>query len=238
LRSPVADAAKHEDAAAGKLIQGEVSRRGQKTRPPADLAERQISITWRSRDWRRAGCWANQHARCTAASFHTLANMDLSTWGVGLLALMFVLLLVELFLPTGGLLGTSALIAGLAGLVCLFRYDTAWGFSGLLATVILLPAFAGFAFRIWPSTPMGRRIIGAPTEEALEESQLQELKEKERLAALVGREGMVITTLRPVGVVEIDGVRHDALAETMFVQSGSRVKVVYADGSQIKVREV
>jgi len=104
--------------------------------------------------------------------------------------------------------------------------------------VILLPAFAGFAFRIWPSTPMGRRIIGAPTEEALEESQLQELKEKERLAALVGREGMVITTLRPVGVVEIDGVRHDALAETMFVQSGSRVKVVYADGSQIKVREV
>ena len=164
--------------------------------------------------------------------------MDLSIWGVGLVALMFVLLLVELFLPTGGVLGITALVAGLAGVVCLFRYDAAWGFSGLLASIVLLPAFAAFAFRIWPQTPMGRRIIGAPTDEEDAARRLGELRERQRLASLVGKEGLVLTSLRPVGVIEIDGVRYDALAETMLVQAGRRVRVVLADGSQIKVREI
>ena len=55
---------------------------------------------------------------------------------------------------------------------------------------------------------------------------------------MVGKEGTVLTALRPVGLIEIDGVRMDALSETMFVQPGSKVKVTYADGSQIKVRQI
>jgi membrane-bound ClpP family serine protease len=164
--------------------------------------------------------------------------MELSTWGVALLILMFGLFFVELLLPTGGLLGIAGLLAGVAGVVCLFRYDTAWGFSGLLAMLVLVPAFTAFAFKIWPHTPMGRRIIGTPTEEQAEAKLLEEKKERDRIAALVGKEGLVLTALRPVGAIEIDGVRHDALAETTFVNPGRRVRVVYADGSQIKVREI
>lgn len=163
--------------------------------------------------------------------------MELSTWGVALIILMFGLFFVELLLPTGGVLGIAGLVSGIAGVVCLFRFDTAWGFSGLLAMIVLVPAFAAFAFKVWPSTPMGRRIIGAPTEEETQAQLLAEKREKDRFSALIGREGLVLTALRPVGVIELDGVRHDALAETTYVQPGQRVKVVYADGSQIKVRE-
>ncbi|MBS0197518.1 MAG: hypothetical protein JSR77_12240 [Planctomycetes bacterium] len=164
--------------------------------------------------------------------------MELHTWGIALLALMFVLFFIELLLPSGGMLGVIAGVVGIAGLVCLFRYDMKWGLSGLLSLLVLVPAFACFALRVWPSTPMGRRIIGMPSEEELEAKRQEELTEKQRLAALVGKEGVVLTSLRPVGVIDIEGVRYDALSETTYVPSGARVRVVHADGSQIKVRQV
>jgi membrane-bound ClpP family serine protease len=162
--------------------------------------------------------------------------MELNTWGVMLLAVMFVLLAAELFIPTGGVLGIAAAVVGIAALLCLFRYDTTWGLSGVLALLVLVPAFAVFAFRVWPHTPMGRRIIGTPTEEELEAARLAELQERRRLAALVGQEGVAMTALRPVGVIEVGGERFDALAETTFVAAGTKVRISHADGSQIKVR--
>jgi membrane-bound ClpP family serine protease len=162
--------------------------------------------------------------------------MELNTWGVMLLAVMFVLLAAELFIPTGGVLGIAAAVVGIAALLCLFRYDTTWGLSGVLALLVLVPAFAVFAFRVWPHTPMGRRIIGTPTEEELEAARLAELQERRRLAALVGQEGLAMTALRPVGVIEVGGERFDALAETTFVAAGTKVRISHADGSQIKVR--
>ena len=152
------------------------------------------------------------------------------------MAVMFVLLAAELFIPTGGVLGIAAAVVGIAALLCLFRYDTTWGLSGVLALLVLVPAFAVFAFRVWPHTPMGRRIIGTPTEEELEAARLAELQERRRLAALVGQEGVAMTALRPVGVIEVGGERFDALAETTFVAAGTKVRISHADGSQIKVR--
>ena len=131
-----------------------------------------------------------------------------------------------------------AAVVGVAGLVCLFKYDLYWGLSGLLSTMVLVPAFAYFAAKIWPSTPMGRRIIGMPTEEEANSAKLAEQKERDRWTSLIGREGVALTALRPVGVLELDGVRYDALSETMYVPAGSRVKVTHADGSQIKVRQI
>ncbi|MBX3410834.1 MAG: hypothetical protein KF859_13235 [Phycisphaeraceae bacterium] len=164
--------------------------------------------------------------------------MDLNVWGVALIGLMFVLLLAELFIPSGGILGLLAVVSGMAGLVCLFRYDVGWGLSGTAAVMVMLPSFGYFAFRIWPSTPLGRRIIGAPTETEIRARHEEEETERQRLLGLVGKEGTVLTSLRPVGVVDIEGVRYDALSETVFVQAGARVKVVHAESRQLKVREV
>jgi membrane-bound ClpP family serine protease len=165
-------------------------------------------------------------------------TMDLNVWGVALIGLMFVLLLAELFIPSGGILGLLAVVSGMAGLVCLFRYDVTWGLSGTASMIVMLPSFGYFAFRLWPSTPLGRRIIGAPTEEELNKAREAEQTERKRVNELVGKEGVVLSALRPVGVVDIDGVRYDALSEAMFIQAGARVKIVHADSRQVKVREV
>jgi len=163
--------------------------------------------------------------------------MEMNSWGIALIALMFVLLFVELFLPSG-ILGVTAAVIGIAGLVCLFRYDLSWGLSGLLSLFVLMPAFAAFAFKIWPNTAMGRRIIGTPSDDEVDSKRLAELQEKQSYAALVGKEGLVLTALRPIGVVDIDGIRYEAFSDTMYVEAGARVRVTQADGSQMKVRQV
>jgi membrane-bound serine protease (ClpP class) len=53
---------------------------------------------------------------------------------------------------------------------------------------------------------------------------------------MIGKQGLALTDLRPVGVIDLDGQRTDALAETTYIKAGSRVRIVQADGSQIKVR--
>lgn len=163
---------------------------------------------------------------------------SLLVWGLGLLALALVLLVAEFFVPSAGTLGLTAAVIAITGVVCLFRYDTLWGVIGSLIVIVFGPLAVYFGLKLWPHTPLGRRVIGAPSDEEAAATRQRESDEKKKQAALVGKEGRVLTDLRPVGTVEIDGVRYDALSETLFVPAGSRVRVVGAEVAQIKVREM
>ena len=55
--------------------------------------------------------------------------------------------------------------------------------------------------------------------------------------ALGGSVGVAITTLRPAGIVEIDGKRLDVTAAGTFVQKGCRVRVTSVEGLRILVEE-
>jgi membrane-bound serine protease (ClpP class) len=56
--------------------------------------------------------------------------------------------------------------------------------------------------------------------------------------ALLGKIGVAVTTLRPVGRVEIEGEVYEAEAAGLFVEPGRGVKVVRVQGSRINVRLV
>lgn len=159
-------------------------------------------------------------------------------WGLGLIGAAILLVAVELFVPSGGLIAVTAGLVAVAGIVCLFLADVAWGVLGLLGVLILAPIMFFGGLKVWTSTPIGRSMIGEQTESerlAAMESQNRELAER---LALVGTEGEAITELRPVGVVRIDGTRYDAMADTQYISAGARVRVIHADGMQIKVRSV
>ena len=159
-------------------------------------------------------------------------------WGLGLLAIGLLLVIVEVFVPSGGLITVVAVGSSVAGVYCLFRHDTAWGVAGLGAMLLLGPMFFMFALKIWPSTPIGRRMMGEPSPEVVEAQRQRELARREQYLALLGAEAQVITDLRPVGIIEIDGQRYDALAQSSFVARGSKVKVTAVEGTQIRVRPV
>jgi membrane-bound ClpP family serine protease len=159
-------------------------------------------------------------------------------WGLVLIGAAILLVVLEMFVPSGGTLGVTAGVLAIAGIICNFRADTTWGLISLGVVVVLGPFMGWMALRIWPSTPMGRRFIGAPSDDELERQRLAQEEERQRRQALIGVEGVVLTDLRPVGIVDIKGQRFDALSETHFIPAGSRVRVTHLDGLQIKVRPV
>lgn len=159
-------------------------------------------------------------------------------WGLILFGLAILVAVFELFIPSAGVLAAVAGLTAVAGVVCLFIYDTTWGIVGLLVVLIMGPVGFVVGMNLWTKTAIGRHMIGAPTEaeeHAALEKQQHERAERE---ALIGLEGEAVTPLRPIGVVRIEGKRYDAHAEVQMVARGERVRVTAADGMQIKVRKV
>lgn len=156
--------------------------------------------------------------------------------GVGLLALSLLLVALEAFVPSGGVIGVVALLCAGAGVVALFRHSAIWGSSGLLSVLVLGPMCFLWAVRMLPHTPLGRTLIGRSAEEIAREVQRDDLLTRESRLALIDARGVAVTDLRPIGIVEIDGRRHDASAEGGLIDRGTPVRVTGIDGPQIRVR--
>jgi membrane-bound ClpP family serine protease len=110
---------------------------------------------------------------------------------------------------------------------------------GTLVVAILGPMSVGFALKIWPSTPMGRRILGVPNEEERERQRLAEEEARKARDAIIGAEGKVLMDLRPIGVIEVNGKRYDAMSEIAFCPAGTRIKVTgIGAGDELRVRPV
>ena len=156
--------------------------------------------------------------------------------GICLLAIAVLLIVIEAFVPSGGIIGTVAIVAAIAGVVVLFRHSVASGVAGLLTTLVLGPTAFFFAMSVLPSTPIGRRLIGQPSEEEVLARQEKELHLLEEYRELVGTEGVALTDLKPVGTAKIGGKRYDVLAEGGLIDIGTRIRVTSAEPNLIKVR--
>jgi len=165
-------------------------------------------------------------------------------WGLILLGISMLLLGLELFVPSGGMIGILAGVASIGSIVAFFQYDTTWGLVATGAYVILGPIIGVFGFKLWINSSMGRgMILGADDDSASDEDSplSEEHARQERLAQLrqlIGAQGVAVTPPRPVGVVKINGQRLDALAETGVIDSGSPIVVTDVYDNQIKVRAV
>ncbi len=165
-------------------------------------------------------------------------NESLLIWGIGLIALAGFVLAAEILIPSGGVLAVTSAVFAISGIVCLFRYDTTWGLLGSLAVMVVGPMLGAFMLKVWPHTPIGRRLInGTESDEDRENRRIAEERERTGRLALVGLTGVATTDLRPVGSAEIGGKRTEVLAEAGWIRAGTPVRVTVVDGSVIKVRQ-
>jgi len=158
--------------------------------------------------------------------------------GLGLILVGLLLMFVEAFVPSGGVIAIAAAICAIAGVVILFRHDTTWGVIGLLSVMVLGPVSFFSALSVLPNTKIGQQMMGPGVEEIAAERAKEELAHRTAREALIDREGVARSALRPVGIIEIDGERHDATAVGGVVDIGARVRVVRVDGMQISVRAI
>lgn len=142
-----------------------------------------------------------------------------------LMAIGLVLLVAELLLPSHGVLGLGSAGCILGAIVVASRQN-AWAGLALLVGVAAMTPFAWVAFvKIWPKTPVGRRVVLPPVTNDAPPAQVR-----------VGQTGVTMSELRPIGVCDFDGVRVEAQSEHGLVEPGQTVRVIALVNNRPMVR--
>jgi membrane-bound serine protease (ClpP class) len=155
--------------------------------------------------------------------------LDPMGWAMVLLVVGCGFLVLEVFIPSGGLFGFFAFVAIVASMVMAFRQDTTTGLSFIAVAIFAVPIAIGLAFKLWPKTPMGKAFLGdLPKEE--------EVKPEDPRRALVGRVGVAQSLMLPSGSVLIDGQLIDAVSQGIAIDPGDPVVVVEVKANRVMVR--
>ncbi len=162
-------------------------------------------------------------------------GVDPLLWPILLLLVGCVLAMLEVFLPSGGILGFSAAAAVFSSIGLAFLYRGMTG--GVVFTAVALVAVPGViavALRYWPETPMGKRILlGLPTDE-----EVLPLEHKNELRKLVGQIGTATCPMLPSGAVQVGDRIVDAVSQGMSIDQGQKVKIIEARTYRVVVRPV
>ena len=142
-----------------------------------------------------------------------------------------VLILTEVFVPSGGIISLFALACVIVGGVIFFRHSTTVGWIGVVIAVIMIPSVLIFAYRIFPKTRFGKSVMLTPSER----EQGDAIPDTAELKDLLGAEGLVLTPLRPVGMCNFSGRRVECVAEGGYVDKDKKVKVIEVESTQLTV---
>ena len=144
--------------------------------------------------------------------------------GVGLLVL-------EVFVPGFGLPGVSGLILLTAGII--ITWKTYGSTAGLAVTLISL-ALAGISISVCVKSAA----TGKLSRSKLILNEVSQPMDHEETEALLGKEGVTVTVLNPVGFAEFAGVRLNVVSEGQYLEKNVKVRVTKVEGAKILVRPI
>ncbi len=144
------------------------------------------------------------------------------------------LLVAEVFVPSGGLLSVCSLACLAGGIVIFFNYSTVAGWIGIVVAILMIPTVLILAYKMFPKTRFGKAVTLTPPKRDLGDA----IPDTDRLKELVGRTGVVLSDLRPVGMCDFSGRRVECVAETGYIEKDSKVAVIRVEGTQLTVRMV
>jgi len=155
-------------------------------------------------------------------------------WAVVLLGIGLAVMMLEVFLPSGGLLGFVSALAIVAAIVTAFvQQGVLAGFVLLGMSIALVPTVLMVAFRWFPATPLGRRVLPPPPEPS---DVLPQKAARDAAKAAVGLSGTVVDELVPWGRVLVADRLHEAMSDGGVVAVGTLIEVVGTQGTSLVVR--
>ncbi len=159
--------------------------------------------------------------------------MDPLLAAIVLLAIGLLFVVLELFVPSAGILGVLAGVCLVASIVVGFFHSFVAGIVFLFVVVLALPVILALMIKIWPSTPIGRRILVKPPtkEDVLPTGNFQN-----ELKSAVGKIAVAKTKMLPSGIVVIDNKQFDAVCEGFAIEPGDKVRVVAARFNRLYVQ--
>lgn len=141
-----------------------------------------------------------------------------------------ILVSIEIFIPGIG-------FPGIAGAICLvlsviLGAQQAWHAVVLILGIIVILCL--ILFIAMRSASKGR-LFKTPLVLKASTSGEAGFSSVDDMSALVGKEGVAASVLRPAGIAEIDGARYDVVTDGEFVKIGEGVKVLSAEGRRVVV---
>ncbi len=155
--------------------------------------------------------------------------LDPLVWSILLMLVGCVVLVLEVFIPSGGLLAVLSAAAFIASIVIAFQRGPVTGFTFVMTTVVAVPLVLALAFHYWPKTKIGKAFLG---ELPRDEDVLPDDPHRE----LLGRVGVARSKMLPSGAVEIDGQMVDALSQGQAIEPGQNVVVTEVRANRVVVR--
>jgi membrane-bound ClpP family serine protease len=151
--------------------------------------------------------------------------MDPIVAAVFLLLVAILLVVIDVFIPTGGALLIAAGGFSIASMGFGFRHSAATGlcFVGLILACFPIGLF--LFIKVWPNTSIGRKIIASQPERVESWSWISTPPGRS-LNDMVGETGVVVSDLMPMGLIEIDGTRMEASCDGTLIESGTQVRIV------------
>ena len=157
-------------------------------------------------------------------------------WSLLLLVLGLGIIVIEMFVPSGGVLGVIAAMCVVAAIVVAFVSSFKFGVAVLLVSSVAVPALLALMIQVWPNTPLGRRILIQPP--AHEDEVLPDTAGFRGLRDLIGKRGVAKSVMMPSGAVLIEGRTYDAVGEGTAIESGQTVQVIAVNMNRLEVRQV
>jgi len=162
-----------------------------------------------------------------------LAQVLLVTFAVLLLIFCAILLVVEIFVPSLGLLTVIALLCLTGGLYIFFDISTTVGWIGVWTAIVLIPVVWVLVYKLLPKTKLGRILELHHTLKSI-----SGVPDQEKLDTLKGQTGIVISPLRPVGMCKFENKKIVCVSDSGFIEKQIHVKVIHVEGNKVTVRKI
>lgn len=146
-----------------------------------------------------------------------------------------VFLIIEVFMPGFGLPGISGIIFEIACIVLTYLWHG--GLAALGMTLIILAIVAivtSLALRSVNKGKLSKSDIILNETESPEDGYVA----SKDMEVFLGKEGVTLTVLRPVGMAEFEGVKLNVVADGEYIAKDENVKVERVEGARVVVRKV
>ncbi|MDN3509650.1 MAG: NfeD family protein [Candidatus Neptunochlamydia sp.] len=146
---------------------------------------------------------------------------------IGIALLSLILIYLEFFVP-GAVLGVLGGVGFcLSILLFIWELATPWQIIIFVIAIIVLLVLT-IKMALW-------KLKQKPAMFAKEKQSNYLASEFDK--EMIGKPGEAITDLKPSGYVRVEGKRHQAVSESLYIKKGESVKIIAGEGARLIVRK-